>query len=367
MGPSLVVLGTNVEGTSAQIPSDGVVQIAFDRYLLPSTIVRQSYLILDANRKPTTALALRTVYDPIARTVTIAGPGGPGTEWLTPDQTYHLVLGNVSDDKDQGAFRAIDRATLAAPLDYTFRAGAPTGVKSIDKPVDFCRDVLPLFTLKCSGSTCHGAGGEGHQAAGLVLTTSDAVRNTAIDHIAHASTTGAAIRATQDKTLSKIFGVDMPIISPDDPGFSWLLYKVELAPHPRVDAGPKPTFACTVTSPPSDTSYEPLVGSVRREASDLDRAILHDYVIGREMPYPVPPSNLIPQMPGASAYSATPLTFEEREQIRAWIAAGAPTPSCGSCGEVTDADAGDAGSAVDAATGLDAGTDAADGGSGDGG
>src|SRR5262249_30715677 len=102
------------------------------------------------------ALGLRTTYDPIARTVTLSGPDGPGKPWLTENLTYHLVLPVPPDpNNDMSGFRAIDRAPLAAPKDYTFRAGKATGVTAIEPSVDFCSDIMPIFFTKCATSGCH--------------------------------------------------------------------------------------------------------------------------------------------------------------------------------------------------------------------
>src|SRR6185295_6660899 len=37
IGPTIRVIGTNIDPVTAEIPSDDVIQISFDRYLLPST------------------------------------------------------------------------------------------------------------------------------------------------------------------------------------------------------------------------------------------------------------------------------------------------------------------------------------------
>jgi hypothetical protein len=383
IGPSITILGTNIEGASAQIPSDGVIQIAFDRYLLPSTITRQSYLVLDGNRQPLGIAALRTIYDPVARTVTITGPDGPGKQWLTPNQTYHLILPVAAGEDDLGGFRAIDRAKLTVAKDYTFRAGQPAGVTDIDPPVDFCGTVLPLLTMKCAGSGCHGAQGVGGRtASSLILTTSEGVRVTAINRVAQASNTSA--RSYTPEPPGRLFGVNMALIQPNDPGSSWLMYKLELAAHPKIDAGAKPTFICT---PPSGVAandagasdggvssarFTPFALGARIEADEIERAILNDFILGREMPYPAPPADLIPvpttSSPNPSNYSRTPLTFEEREQIRIWIARGAQTSDCGGCGELvpTTFDAGpipEAGTSSPPTDAGDAGpVDASDGG-----
>jgi hypothetical protein len=67
--------------------------------------------------------------------------------------------------------------------------------------------------------------------------------------------------------------------------------------------------------------YVPLAPAAL-EPRDEERAALSDRVLGREMPYPVQQ---------ATAYDEEPLTFQERETIRMWIARGALVEDCGAC------------------------------------
>jgi hypothetical protein len=342
------VLDTNV-GPTKSIPADGVIQISFDRYLLPSTILRQSYVILDTQNKPIPTEPLQTIYDPVARTVTIAGPNGPGRPWLTPNQAYKLVLGVPEGESDLGGFRAIDRAPLNAnqTLEFPFMTGPEAKETQIEPIVSFCSDVFPILVLKCgTTSTCHASGAKA--AASLILDTSEGVRNTARGRVAQGANTSA--RGGIVEPAGRVFGINMPLIDPNNPGNSWLVYKIDLARLPRVDGGapepfvflgapeggPPPTipafpfdsYVCQVPSgapiPPARTErpYSALV-RVQPEADEIEREILNDYVLGREMPYP--PSG------AAAGYLDLPLTFQERERIRLWIAQGAPISECGGC------------------------------------
>jgi hypothetical protein len=312
LGPAVSILGSNVDGTGATLPADGVIQLSFDRYLLPSTIVRQSYVVVDAANEPIKNLALRTIYDPIARTVAITGPDGPGRVWLTPGAFYRLVVlaAAVGSPSDIGGFRAIDRSPLAATREFLFRAEAATG-QLYERDVNFCNDVLPIFTQKCA--SCHGPGATA--LAGLVLTTPEGLRVTARGRVAQGSNTGALAGSPGEQ--GPVFGINMPIIKPNDPGSSWLMYKVELAPHPVVDAGPPASrVVCDPTLVPP-REFSP-IAPFRAAALDDERAILSDYILGREMPYPA--TTVTPE--------TQPLTFQERERIRIWIANGANVTDC---------------------------------------
>src|SRR6201999_2048768 len=98
----------------------------------------------------------------------------------------------------------------------------------------------PIFTAKCSAATCHGSSTDGSNkaAASLILDSANAVRVTAINRVAQAANTGG--RSFSPDTPGNLFGVDMALIQPNDPGSSWLMYKLELAAPPVIDAGPRP-------------------------------------------------------------------------------------------------------------------------------
>jgi hypothetical protein len=310
-----------------------VIQLAFDRYLLPSTIRRQSYAVVDNFNKPIDILELRTVYDPVARTVTIGGPAGPGTAWLTPDQSYKLVLLTPQDpNSENGGFRAIDRAILAdgQRREFVFRAGPPAGAPTNEAPSDFCADVAPIFFAKCDGQMCHGT--YTTAAEGLVLTTAAGIEATAFDKVAHGANTGPQSASTSSVPLA--FGVNMKLIERGDPGSSWLMYKLELAanstltvPRPKIDCFP-PSGAPRI--PPAAAPFTALAPATRTMPGDLERSILNELILGREMPYPAPPAAYTDPDP-AKVYPVIPLTFEERERIRIWIANGAQTRDCGAC------------------------------------
>jgi len=176
---------------------------------------RQSIGLVDGARMPLSPdLAPVIIYDPIARTVTLLPPKQP---WLTEGQPYTLVLGIPEGDAEQGGVRAIDRATLFADQkrEIAFLVGPKTGA-TIEPTVSFCREVLPIFTAKCSIPSCHGTGDSA--AASLVLDTSAGVGATALNRIAQGSNTGG--RSSNAPSSGRLFGVDMPIIDPGNPGNS---------------------------------------------------------------------------------------------------------------------------------------------------
>jgi len=310
-----------------------VLQFSFDRYLLPSSATRQGFAIADNTNHVLPPEGFQTIYDPVARTISIAGPPGGPDAWLTPGLDYKLVFFvPPNNDSDMTGFRAIDRAPLDAAqnLTFVFKAGAARGVAG-DPKMDFCADVLPIFVRKCDGPLCHGSGDR--TAASLVLTSRNGVDITAIRRVAQGSNTGGAAFTPKP---SREFGVDMAIIEPGNPGASWLMYKIEMAPHPVIDASTPlvERVLCTpppgaLTIPPAAAAYAPLAPIIP-QATDSERARLEDYILGRYMPYPAASVDLVTQ----------PLTFQERERVRLWIAAGAETRECGGCGTIIIGDGG---------------------------
>jgi hypothetical protein len=349
------------------LPVDSDIQIAFDRYLLPASVTRQSVplLVTDATGTPVAAPIVR--YDPVARVVTLSRPN---ETWLTPGQPYKLRLTlPPSEDIDDRGLRAIDRATLDPnqPLEFAFFAAAASG-RPNEKTVSFCGDVLPILSMKCTAGVCHASDGLDRQgrliqstaAAGLVLDSFVGIQKTALLRVANSANTGG--RSGDPGRPRGVFGVDMPIIDPGSPDTSWLLYKIELAKEPAIDSGGPETWICNA-KPDVDELALPTIDPLRydvrvRQPQDLERSILSDYVPGREMPYP---STFI------TSSRQQALTFDERERIRLWIAQGANMTECGGCTPVAfnadagepDADAPDAGADADAAT-DDAASDAAD-------
>lgn len=286
-------------------------QIAFDRYLNPTTISRQSYVILDSRRQVLANTNLRTLYDPVARIVTIAGPDGVGTPWLDVGQNYYLVLTRgVDPASDLGGFRAFDRARLERGEEHIFRATPPTGARTFEPTVDFCGDVLPLLTLKCSGNSCHGSNDTTQNAAGLGLTSATAVLNTAVNQVAHGANVGGRAFSPAEPVPGLPFGVDMAIVKPFDPASSWLVYKMELAAPSTAVA---PSFSCGTPPAPEWTTTLPF--------GEGDRDRLQNLILGNAMPYPS--TN--------TGYAYQPLTLPERQKIRLWITQGASVRECGSC------------------------------------
>ena len=221
---------------NAQLPVDGVVQIAFDRLLHPVSVTRQSFAMHDESGN---FLEPVVTYDPVARVVSLSSNNPTSSTWLTAGITYSIDIGvSAANDYTGGSGpRAIDGARLTKAITKTFQAVAPaTPTASADAEMDFCNDVLPIFQYRCSGGSCHAAPlGTALPAEGLILETSAGVANTAVNRVSQESNTGSL--ANPPQVQGRSFGVDMGILTPGDPGSSWLVYKVLLGQHRAIDQG----------------------------------------------------------------------------------------------------------------------------------
>jgi hypothetical protein len=305
------IVARNVS-TSMALPDNGRIELAFDRYLVPFTVTRQTFALHDLlMRFQTPDIA----YDPVARIVTITPTTTTSMPPLQADQTYVINI-------DPKVLRGIDGATIDprdATIEFPVIAGDAGAPQPAPPTVDFCTDILPVFTAKCALSSCHGPV---NPPAGLRLDSPMAIAATAVGRVAQGANTGPRARP---QPPSAIFGLDMPIIDPGSgagassgAGNSWLMYKLLLAVP---SASAMPNVGCdggVIT--PTDVSMIHLVEqpAFADPANDPARATLSNNVLGREMPFP--------SDPGASLQNAggAPLTIDELERVSRWIAQPLP-------------------------------------------
>jgi hypothetical protein len=290
---------------SQPLPANGRIELAFDRYLLPASITRQSFPLHDLQLRVYTP---NVAYDPVARIVTIT-PMQP----LLADQTYELVI-------DPNGLRSIDGATIDPQFATIAFPVTASATEPASPTVDFCKDISPIFTNKCSVSSCHGPPGAANDpasgaAAGLRLDSIEGIAATAIGRVAQGSNTGP--RASP-QPAGRVFGVDMPIIDPGtgaaggDPANSWLMYKLLLA-VPASSSSTNATSCDGGAVVPTDvsTAHQGVPPGFSDAAHDPARTILSDYVIGREMPFP--------PTPGTPDQNTQTLTVDELERVSRWI------------------------------------------------
>lgn len=320
-GPPIALVAANV-GPDQPLPANGTPTLTFDRFLLPATAIRQSFLVRDPSGN---ALLPVIQYDPVARSVAVVNPDPAKPAWLSAGVPYSLELPAAPPDNDQAGVRAFDRAPLAAPLRIAFNVVAEAPLPPTPD-VRFCRDVLPLFQQRCSAGSCHGApqdvprsprfpDGRSRPAVGLVLETPEGVARTAIGRIAVLANTGP--RADTPSATRGRFAIDMPIVAPRNPGNSFLLYKLLLAGPPAGTPPEARRARCDGSPGEAPASFATASDAYAR---DDERARLGQEVFGE----PMPP-------PRASGENDRALTLDELQRIRAWIQAGARVEDCAPC------------------------------------
>lgn len=288
---------------STVLPSSAI-YLRFDRFLLPSSISRQSVCLRPAvgavksYTDCTGGLTILPSYDPVKREVVLRQQ--PGAR-LSLGTTYTVTLfvptveGTCdSDIAGSCGIRAFDRATLAEPYTFTFTTTDvdPGTLPDDAAPApDFCGDKgAATAFLACSYSPCHAESQDGKlgPAEGLDLLDVEGIRGTAINHVAHQTEMGE--HADDPEETPARFGRAMPIIQPKSPGDSYLMYKLLVGEN--------------LAS--AKSAFTPSADEIARLRASL--------VVGM----PMPPSE----------GSSSELDEEFVLNLSAWIAGGAPTPTC---------------------------------------
>jgi hypothetical protein len=326
-----VHIATSNIGTNTPLQAGQPIEVAFDRLLLPITVTRQTFILVD-EADMSVAITFAIAYDPVARVVTLT-PEQP----LSVGHTYQVSILSPSNPTDSTGLHAIDGATMDpnTPRMIAFQVVAATGTlpatcNGIVGPcMSFCTDILPIVT-SCIGGVCHS--GVTH-VAGLALaglpspippdpSTAQLIQGTAINRLSIESTQGAL---SEPGPPSFHFGQDMPIIDTTtvtdpntlapvgpsgsgDPGNSFLMYKVLMA---TPMAMPQTLMAYPLTWPGSAPGEVPAL-------STTEQATLAAYIPGREMPLSL----------SVTATVNTGLTMDQLEALSLWIAQGAPLANC---------------------------------------
>ncbi len=322
-------------GTNTPLPAGQPIEIAFDRLLLPSSVTRQTFALLDGQGN---SVLFSIAYDPVARVVSIS----QFVPSLTMGQSYQVSILSESDPTNPSGLHAIDGATMdpnvkAFPQTITFQvvAAPPAGMAPamcnglVGRCIDFCSEIKPIVqAATCTASTCHNSRTTPKPPLGLALSdppcTAQVINATAINRLSVESTMGAL---SEPGPPSSHFGQDMPIIDTvtvtdpttkmaagptgsGDPANSFLIYKILMAvPTPMAQA----LMAYPLTWPGFAAGQIPPL-------SDAERATLAGYIPGREMPLATT---------GVTATVNPGLTIDQLELFSLWIAQGAPLSDCG--------------------------------------
>ncbi|HVY46016.1 MAG TPA: hypothetical protein VHB21_09060 [Minicystis sp.] len=298
-------------------------RIRFDRFLLPSSVIRQAVCIqahlgtvltLDDCTMP---VSLEASYDPVTREAIFRLQKPSEASDIIPLEaggTYQLTVLQPTTDPASTGFRSFDGAGLEEPKSFEFKVSTakpgpepdptPTGDQFCAAPAGGASADI-VFTTTCGASAgCHvnrdgvGAAMDLQLSApsGAPEQIVEAVQRTAINHVAHQTMIGEHAARVED--LPSRFGRAMPIVEPNAPGNSYLLYKLLLG----VDAATGKPFV---------------------EADEAER-LREAFVVG--MPMPAYASTPHAGAPPAKAISAATL-----EQLSVWIQAGAELPTGGTC------------------------------------
>jgi len=202
-------------GDCAFLPN-APLRFKFDRWLIPTTAVRQSVSL--STEGTGLGVFLRPDYDVTARVLSVR-PDSP----LASNMVYILTLADADHDQYGNGFRAYDGASLEKRRSFAFRTGlpaveAPDDTKSAAK----CSEILAaLAKAGCASSNCHGGN---TPRMGLALDSFEGLEATAIDHVAHQTQTGTEI--SEQVVSGGRFGTQMPIIDSGRPENSYLVYKL---------------------------------------------------------------------------------------------------------------------------------------------
>jgi hypothetical protein len=275
---------------------DQSIRVQFDRFLAPTSPVRQAICVESVSvgspeAGPDRCLngSLSPQYDPVDR-VAVWKP----TAKLDPNTRYNVKLLAPADENDPYGIRAFDGAPLEGEPTFAFTTGDGSNlavepkrhIGFCDVPQQLCQ--VPAARNMCkirtaadsvggpfrifSGCTdgnmsCHGSAPSNYPPLGGVLqleTTTDIRRLVEQAQVATETATGPDPAVAQ-RSVGTPFGVNMPYIDAKNPGNSYLLYKVILASPPRCPLNPDEESAYTDPVNCSGSGYESPSGF----ASDL--------------------------------------------------------------------------------------------------
>ncbi|HEU4410618.1 MAG TPA: Ig-like domain-containing protein [Polyangiaceae bacterium] len=312
--PPLAIVAQRPEAEETLVPLNRPLRLRFDRFLRPDSVARQSFRVTGGTFDPMTGAPvvgnefLEPFYDVAERAVVFRLP--EGERWV-PRTRYTVTVWRATDNNGFG-FRSIDGAELAATLNFGFLTGDADDPAEPPRPpvVSYCgrceggafvpgaRDVLQ----RCASAGCHGDDNP-TPPLGLRLGSSASIAQSAFDLPARETLRGPSVNAVQRN--GPAFGVNMARIDPDNPGWSFLLYKVLLREDAYVPVG---DFAL-----PASLGPLPLPGEGPPSAAALE-FLGGRFVTGSPMP---------PDGPA--------LGSERVRLLQAWLASGAPLDDDAAC------------------------------------
>jgi Bacterial Ig-like domain len=270
-GPPLHVVWTYPPNEAAKVPLTFTIRVQFDRFLMPSTAVREALCLQPASVGGDNQGTDRCVgagfvaqYDPVDRVASWVIRGV-----LVPETRYNVRLFAPKDVHDTRGVRAFDGATLEREFTFAFTTGNDGPGLEPRRAMDFCaaKELCPLPAGACDGpmpiaiastphdflaqrcsstGNCHGPGPHTGGLSGATLRLDDGTPDGLVAAVRHlvdrgvvATETATGIDpAVPSRNVLAPFGRNMPYIDPAHPGNSYLLYKLILAMAPRCPYDP---------------------------------------------------------------------------------------------------------------------------------
>ncbi|WP_437737052.1 hypothetical protein [Sorangium sp. So ce1335] len=328
---------------SGAIPvlSTASIVLKFDRFLLPRSVggaALADFVCLSGDlaaevRTPADCvnpIPLAATYNPVQREVILRQV--EGMQGLVPGSRYALtVLGPVDEDAPSGV-RAFDGAPLRDNVRIEFTVAAtnpPQATPEFRMPGGdfYCQRDLECVMEKCDDDpvctmcvrgaayvlfSCAGCHIDGNASAGLNLNVGAPLFNnvaplleTAIGRAAHQTQVGEHAHLAEQ--TPERFGRAMPIIDPNNPGNSYLLYKIIIG----------------------ENAIDPsLTGEAAEQLREEIERLRAAFVMGVPMPPPewgIPQFRFFPEKPDDPTLTQY---VDGMDILSAWILAGAVPRDC---------------------------------------
>ncbi len=212
------------------VPRDSPILLRFNRYLRPSTAVRQSIRVTTGEADVSSGF-FQPEYDVIERVLVFRRQEGA---LLEPGALYTIEL-VVPSDMSVFGLEAFDGAPLAEgvlPLKFDFRAARAEPPMREPPPAREPTPKLGSLLASCTSVACHNSVASAEQDVprmGLDLASPQGLRETAIARVAHQTDLSGKAGVVLESPPR--FGVGVPVIDPNRPSNSYLLYKLLRKPE----------------------------------------------------------------------------------------------------------------------------------------
>jgi len=234
--------GLDCENGACGFDPNAPIRLKFDRWLLPTTAVRQSVSLYTQGTQ--LGVFLRPDYDVTARSLSYR-PDTP----LAPGTVYILEIGDADKVPGGFGFRSFDGNALGSTTTFAFRTSqsvqTPPPADALPAAPACDRVVAALASAGCTRGGCHSGNSP---TMGLLLESPSGLVSTAIDHVARETETGTDV--TEQVVSGGRFGTQMPIIDGGRPENSYLIYKLLIGKWLNRELAARPTapFAANALS-----------------------------------------------------------------------------------------------------------------------